>query len=342
MSVKCRADVCASIATVIALCLLVPGIGRGAQNSSQTESERLLHAASAAIGAGNYPEAEQLYTAAIRQIGKEGGTSARLPLALCGLGYVRRAAGQYGAAADLFLKAIQIMEAAPATEPEELGAVYELLGTAYYCQRLYSRAEKAYLKALDYQQHAIPASYSERVQLLASLGAVYTNQGRYDEAEALFQRAHDIADKYPPIDPLAMAILMNNRGSLYGSTARFREAEEVLRRGLTLLDQPAAPARGLAAHMLGNLALACAELKEYSEAAALFARAVDLIEQDTAMLEPDEISALFHGYGDCLRQLGRKHEAKQIESRAKTILSAQPREPATDLVVDASQFRERR
>ena len=120
-SVKCRADVCASIATVIALYLLVPGIGRGAQNSNQPESERLLHAASAAIHTGNYPEAERLYTAALRQIGKEGGASARLPIALCGLGCVRRAAGQCGEAADLFLKAIQIMEAAPATEPEEFG-----------------------------------------------------------------------------------------------------------------------------------------------------------------------------------------------------------------------------
>jgi hypothetical protein len=107
------------------------------------------------------------------------------------------------------------------------------------------------------------------------------------------------------------------------------------------LGEPQAPVRALAAHMMGNLGVALAGLDRYKDAAALFAGTVDLLNKGV-MLAPDETEQLFRSYADCLRKIGNKREARQIEARGKTVLNDLPRDPARGLVVDASQLALRR
>jgi tetratricopeptide (TPR) repeat protein len=317
------------------------GLARAAQKPAPTETDRLVLAADAALNARNYVEADRLYSAVLRQYEAQGIDGSRLAAVLVRLGFARKVQGRYGESTDLILLGVQTLENAPASDRAGLGTAWQMLGTAYYTQHLYTKAEHAYERALEIQKQDLPARDAEAIEVLSSLGAVYVREQRFTEAEAAFQKAQGILESIPQPDPGTQALLMNNLGSLYWGMERYREAASVLSRGLPVAEQANDPTHILTVHMLGNLAIAHQALKEYQEAATLFARVMEFLDKDI-LVEPDEAARLYQRYAVCLRKLGNRNEAKKMEARAKTLLSTQPRDLTTELVVDASQFRRER
>jgi tetratricopeptide (TPR) repeat protein len=308
-------------------------ISGSAHLQSTSIEDRLLHA-NAALIAGNVAEAEQLYSSALAQMQAEKVGGEPLATALYGLACTRNATGRCHEAADMALRAIRTLEKIPTPDPAEVSGAFQVLGTAYFCQRLYSKAEESYRKAMDLMD-GNSAHDSTLAEILSNLGAAYTNQGRYRNAEAVLANSLAIMERNPPTDPVLLAMAQNNLGAVYRQLGRLVEAEAAFRSARPILERY--PYHPLTAHVLANLATICIDTKRYQEAGSLLAKAVELIEGGL-VLPSYETRSIFQTYAECLRRAGDKAEAKRIESKGKVILSALPADPQDGQVVDASQL----
>src|SRR5579872_985091 len=159
------------IRALLFLLLLSPLTGRGQENAARV-----------ALQAGNYPEAERLYTLEVHRWEGQGIADGRMAAALVGLAFVRRVAGNCAEAAALDLRAATILEAARPPDAAAIAAVWDYLGAAYSCQRMYSRAEKALLQALEWKRRAYGDGHPEVADVYSRLALVYKEQKRLREA----------------------------------------------------------------------------------------------------------------------------------------------------------------
>lgn len=79
----------------------------------------------------------------------------------------------------------------------------------------------------------------------------------------------------------------------------------------------------------------------YPDAAVSFQRAVNLIEKGTP-LRPGEVAEILREYAACLRKLGDKNQARNIEITAAALLSDHPEDPNRGMVVDVTELSQSR
>ena len=244
------------------------------------------------------------------------------------LGGQRMEQGSCQEAADLMLRAAGMFESEPGTEPEQLAAVWQSLGSAYRCLRLFSKAEHAYQRSLD------AAPFHRALEVLASLASVYYDEGRYFEASATLARAWERLQASPsPPDPRALVLMLNNGATVEQRTGRTAEAEAHLRQALTLMEKAYDPDPSTRIYVLANLAQLRSEQKDHGEAAALCSKAVG--GGASAVLPPAPLAAIAESCAVAMRRAGEKAEAKRLHVWAKQLAASAPSQPSDGLLVDA-------
>jgi len=299
--------------------------------------DQLMQAARAAVEDRQYAEAGELYTSAIHELEAAQVTDGRLAGSLLELGRVRNLQGRCQQASDLVLHGIRILDTQPQPDASEQGAAWQELGLAYNCQQQYSKEGHALRRALDFEQGASAPRNDRLVAILSEMGTVYQFEHRYVEAEAVFERAQSILDRDPRANPMEAALLLNNLGMLQRMMGRLSESDATLHRALGLLEATPAPDVGLQVALLYNLASLDFARKHYPDAAASFQRAVELLGKDTR-LRPAERAQFLYDYAACLRRLGDKSKARNIETTAAALRNSQPEERNRRLVVDVTEL----
>ena len=244
------------------------------------------------------------------------------------LGGQRMEEGRCEEATDLMLRAARVFEAEPGTEPEQLAVVWQSLGSAYRCLRLFSKAEHAYQRSLD------RAPFHRALEVLASLASVYYNEGRYLDASATLARAWEQLQASPGApDPLTLVLMLNNGAAVEQRTGRTAEAEAHLRQALTVMEKAGDPDPATRIRVVANLAKLRSEQKDNGEAAALCSKAVGA--GASAVLPPAPLAAIAESCAVAMRRAGEKAEAKRLHAWAKQLAASDPRQPSDGLLVDA-------
>ena len=224
------------------------------------------------------------------------------------------------------------MWAATAPQSRDLAITYQALGTAYYRQQLYRKAERAYTSALT-----IPGSPIRAVELLTDLAAVYESEHRLADAGEAFTRARELLADAPDAPPLSKATLLSGTANLYMKQGRAPEAEGLYRQAINLVEAAGDPGGTIAIPLLHNLALWCAHRRQYREAIEMFRRAEYRIGAGTA-LSRAEVLQVLGDYAECLRKAGDKLEARRVTAQARDLAVEAPT-GFRGLVVDVSQLR---
>ena len=237
--------------------------------------------------------------------------------------------GECAEATDLLLRSLRLFQTDPATPAEQIGLVWQSLGTAYRCRKLYSKAERAYQKAMESE------GAGRKAEVLASLAAVYGDMGRIDAALDALQNADQILRSDPHPDPGAMALLLDNRGVLEGRLGHKGEAEDSLRRALDLAQKGRPHDVAFIAYLENNIAEILSEQGKYGEAARHCSTGLAVSE---GTLPPDRQAAMEEACAFYLRRSGNPSEALRLMAHAKQLRAHQKTEPGAGLVVDASQL----
>jgi tetratricopeptide (TPR) repeat protein len=230
-----------------------------------------------------------------------------------------------------------MLEAARPADASVLSAVWEVLGKAYACQQIFSKAEHAYSRALDLEQNASASSNDRLVAILVSRGTVYSSEGNEAEAVGSLERAQAILDRDPQTNSKEGAFFLNALAMMYWRAGRYPEAEGALRRGLAMMETATNPDPGITVFLLSNLGALALGHNQYGEAAAWYAKATDLVDKGAPVTPLDAAQAL-RNYAVCLRKTGDKSQAKELDSRADLLLSSLPRAFTRGQIVDVTQL----
>ena len=132
--------------------------------------------------------------------------------------------GRYGIAEYWSKKGLDLAKRLPADHPDLAKGCNEL-GTAYYYQGNYTKAEPLFKKAIAIAEKSLPPDHPDLATHLSNLANLYNSQGNYSEAEPLFKRAIAIAEKSLPPDHPDLATDLNNLANLYTNQGNYTEAE---------------------------------------------------------------------------------------------------------------------
>ncbi|MGH9591876.1 MAG: tetratricopeptide repeat protein, partial [Bryobacteraceae bacterium] len=110
--------------------------------------DALMAAATKAYEARQFPDAERLYTDALKEAESFGESDVRLASNLNNLGELDRQTGKYPAAESLYKRSLAIWESARGPEDPGVASVANNLGELYRQMSRYADAETQYKRAL--------------------------------------------------------------------------------------------------------------------------------------------------------------------------------------------------
>jgi tetratricopeptide (TPR) repeat protein len=172
------------------------------------------------------------------------------------------------------------------------------------------------------------------VALVAILGTLHARHEEYGEAERCYRHAIRVLDpQSPTLYREYTAVLMSNLADLYGSIGRSDDALASAKRALAVLDSLPSALPGAKLAVLNNTGSVLLLTGSPEKAEPLFRRAVSVGENAFGP-ESTMLVNVFANYRECLRQLKRPSEARNIEKRARTIMAKYHRENGMRQTVD--------
>jgi tetratricopeptide (TPR) repeat protein len=316
--------------------LLTIALGEGtlsAQGVAPSTCDGQLKAGKAALDRGSHTEAEGFLAAALKTcVGPAAHASA-----LANLGLAKMADGRTAEGAGLLVRSVVVLESDPATHDSDLALVWHALGTAWYYQKLYSRAAKAFGNAIRLFEKHPDGNPLPLFDSLSCLASVYIAQGSYVEAQAAIDRARSILDSARPPELLPRLKLLDKLGAAYDHQGRYDEALAVYLEISQQLDPATDPFGTFPAGIWNNLAREYMRRGDYAAGADALERAVSLLERGTPFSRSD-VDLILTNYRICLRKMGTREQLRRFDARARAIMNAVPRQ-ADGLLVDVTAFR---
>lgn len=145
--------------------------------------------------------------------------------------------------------------------------VLSLLGTLYYAQALYHKAEPLYIEALSIIRRIVSADHPDSAVHLSNSASLYRSQGQYDKAEPLYLEALSIRRKSLMADHPDIAQSLNNLAAFYMTEANFDKAEPLFLEAMQIVSKSLSeehPYRQLTTKNLQNFYVAWEEHKRKS------------------------------------------------------------------------------
>ncbi len=203
----------------------------------QTPWEKSNAAGMEAYRQGRYAEAEQHFTAALKEAEKFGPDDERLGTSLYYLAEVYRAQGRYADVEPLLRRSLTISEKALGPENPDVAPILDRLATLYQTQGKYAQAEPLYQRSLAIWEKVLGPEHPQVATGLNNLAELYQAQGNYLEAEPLYQRSLAIGEKALGPEHPNVATSLHNLASLYQDQGHYTEAEPLYKRSLAIWEK---------------------------------------------------------------------------------------------------------
>jgi tetratricopeptide (TPR) repeat protein len=238
------------------------------------------------------------------------------PVVLNLLGLVLVAEGNYDAAEQPLLQALQINQTRHGED--QVAASFVNLAELYRVLRKYDLAEPLYKEALKIHEKILKPDDPQLATTYNNFALFYHARGNDVEAEKFYLRALAIDVKNPaPEHPNYVAATLDNLAEVYRSQKRFTEAEPLYHRALAILGEIRAPDHPDRANTLNNLALLYQDQHFDAFAEPLFMEALAIYEK-VGPLHPD-VPVVAENLARTLRSLRRDSEARVYEDQAASI-----------------------
>lgn len=199
------------------------------------------------------------------------------------------------------------------------------LGAALRYQRKFEEAERSGRKLVRLIEVARSEDDPEYAIALNNLGLVLSELKKYEESESIHERALALREQYQGKQHPDVAISLLNLGKLRYEQRDNQEAEALFKRALKILnDIPIERRAGDQVNTMlmcvNNLTLIYMARKDYVAAERLYQSTIDAVSAREA--ERSELKKYLLNYGAVLRLLNRPTEAQKMETRARLLKNA--------------------
>ncbi|MCX5682761.1 MAG: tetratricopeptide repeat protein, partial [Planctomycetota bacterium] len=185
--------------------------------------------------------------------------------------------GDWKAAEAAARNALQFLGEEPGYE-ERRGQVLVLLSRVFAAQKMYPQAQEAAMTALNLFRLSVASQELVAAALMAQACA-QSHTGAFAQAVAGAKEAIDILERQPDADPLLRTAARAVLGNLYFEQGNYSKAVEVLGPALADCEKSEKREEGFTAGLLLCLGAAHFGQEDYSQAASLWARAIDIIDK---------------------------------------------------------------
>jgi len=261
---------------------------------------------------GRYAEAQNVFTALLRESEQQNRESVFVSTVLDNLAQTEQDLGNFVAAERLLTRSLAIVR-------DDL-SVEGHLGEVYLEEGRMREAEPLFRRVLEARQNAPQPDPANTAVALADLAAVYKNTGKLVRSEALLRQALAILEGHlGPDDPM-LSIALGPLGSVLACEGKYKEALSVTERTWRILRQdPRVPEPDLI-NTMSTLGMLYSLTGQFREAQSYGREAVAKAE---AIYGSDHYRLGWHlaNYAGILKRMGRKDEAKAVRQRSAAILA---------------------
>jgi tetratricopeptide (TPR) repeat protein len=289
------------------------------QSSLERESaaEHLNNLGAEAYLAGDYPEAESLYTSAITEWqAVPGEAPTGFWRTMNNLAALRRAQGRYAEAESLYVRILDHFER---RDNLELATALNNFAELYRTQGQADKATALAERSVKLARRLLPPADARITRYLQTLAAVYRALDRTDDAAALLEECRSLHERSGE-EQAQLATTLNNLAEIASARGRLQEAEALARRALELWEQAYGPAHQRVAVALNNLAQALRRQKRFVEAAPLYERAVAILETTTPGLAALDLARCLGNLAEMQHELDKLPAAVATYRRAIKLL----------------------
>jgi len=228
--------------------------------------------------AGQYPEAERKFKAALLEAEKFSPTDLRKAKVMNNLAELYRQEARYPEGLHMYEGSLEIARKLPKTRPE-LALSLHNLATLYRDMGRYADAEKTYAEALSVWDREIKKDDLNRAALLNGIGKLKRDEGRYPEAEKYYKQALAIKQKLLGGSDVELAAVLDNLGGVYRDEGRFKESEAMYNKALLIDRTVLGKDHPYVGTDLNNLAGLYRDEKRYKEARPLYEQGLAIRKQ---------------------------------------------------------------
>jgi tetratricopeptide (TPR) repeat protein len=287
-----------------------------------------------------------------------------------------RANGNYTAAAQAFRQAL-ISAGRSGVDDRQLIGLYHALGSAYADAGQFAESEHEYRRALsllektqgrqslDYAMvvatmAALPTQTENREDVIAvlreaiadnrqtgpaqdlaivrgRLAEIFRKAKRYQEEEPLLLEALAGLTKQKSADPHLIGRFLTDLAVLRFDQGRFEESFDLQQQAIRVLETSLGKEHPSLVVPLGNLGTNYTSLGRFDDACNAYQRALDVCTKTLG--EDPTYALLLRNYAVVLRKLGRKHEAKKMETESQRIQRAVDRRNGVGSTISLTALR---
>lgn len=253
----------------------------------------------------------------------------------------RQDKGQYAEAAKLYQQSILAFERSSGHRSgARLGVVINL-GVLYMNLHQFTKAEQLIRGEVATAEEILGPDSPGLAKLLYILARAIHGQHKFFKAEPLYERARAILEQNGEPEQRTLAALLSDLGMLLHQTGRDRAAETYLVRSVAICETVSGANQQGLVKPLANLGDFYLLTGRAAEAEPRFARALAL---SVKTFGPDDLvtGEILWVYSSLLRQMNRRHEAKDMSRRSRTILANTSRQTSRSATIEVADLLPRR
>jgi serine/threonine protein kinase/uncharacterized protein HemY len=291
------------------------------QSRDRSHIDALLELGRVLFKSGDLQGAENPLQEALRLSQREfGATDRESGRALWVLGQLRHLQGSFGAAIDLYKRALDILETtqAPATEVARL---LDNLAQDYERQQQWVLAKQTYERALAIDRGVLGSDHPRVASHLQNLAIVAQNMGDLRLAESLYREAIASEERSFGTEHPETAATRGNYALLLEREGRLAEAEPMLRNALDVALKVWGPDNYNTGYARVSLAMVLHDEGRLSEAEGEFRQALAIYDKSLPLNHPYRATALSH-LARILADRGKAREALPLSDQSVAIWNA--------------------
>jgi tetratricopeptide (TPR) repeat protein len=292
-------------------------------------------------------------------------------------GEALRSSGSYPAAAHAFREALGIAVRSDVTD-RQLAELHSALAGAYAETGQFLESEGEYRRALALVKRTegqvslnyavllasmaiLPTQAGNRDEVIAllreaiaasvrigytentiitreCLAQILRKEKRYQEEEPLLLDALGDLTKQKAADPALMAVALANLAVLRFDQERYEESINLQEKSIRVWEMASGKVHPSLVAPLNGLAAAYVRVGRFDDAEVTYQRAIDICRK-TVGADPIEYAVVLKNYALVLRKLGRKREAKRMETQGQLIQRAVNRRNGIGSTIDVTTLR---
>jgi tetratricopeptide (TPR) repeat protein len=287
--------------------------------SVASDDPRVRLAVSGGLGSlararGLYDDAERELRAAIEEAERTfGADSLETAGALNGLGVVFKYCGRFDEGAELYHRALEIVERAVGEGPDA-AAIYHNLGGLEHARRNFEAAEPYARRSVEIRRRCAGPDHPAVAEDEAAMASILHALGQDEEAEQLLRHALEVLGPVLGPDHPEVAGAWNNLAAVLQRRGELDAAEEAYHRALEAKERTIGAEHPAVAITLNNLGVNARKRGRADEAEAYYSRALAIFDGRVEADHPNLLLTL-RNYAKLLRAAGRDAEAAELERR---------------------------